>query len=137
MKRLRNKLALIVAILATLLFFSNDFGLIDIEKTAIIVALAVDYDKEAEMYEVTAQIAIPEATDQNTTNGNSLIDGKGRTIAEAIDEIGLRSGWYPKLSFCNLVVLGETLVSDTPMNAVDYFVRTDKMQERVKANAEK
>ena len=129
MKRFRNKLALIVAMLATLLFFSNDFGLIDIEKTAIIVALAVDYDKEAEMYDVTAQIAIPEATDQSATNGNSLIDGKGRTIAEAIDEIGLRSGWYPKLSFCNLVVLGETLVNGTPMNAVDYFVRTDKMQD--------
>lgn len=129
MKRVKNRLILLLAVATVLLFFSNDFGLIDIEKTAIIVALAVDYEKETEIYEVTAQIAIPEATDQSASNENSLIDGRGKTIAEAIDEIGLTSGWYPKLSFCNLVVLGESLLENNLMDSMDYFVRTDKMQD--------
>ena len=38
---------------------TNDFGLVNIERTAIIMALGIDYNQENNEYEVTAQIAIP------------------------------------------------------------------------------
>ena len=42
MKKLWKKISLILAGAVVVLFFSNDFGLIDVEKTAIITAIGVD-----------------------------------------------------------------------------------------------
>lgn len=42
MKNLWKKISLILAGAVVVLFFSNDFGLIDVEKTAIITAIGVD-----------------------------------------------------------------------------------------------
>ena len=125
-RKIKSHLAFILTVLFTLLFFSNDFGLIDIQKTAIVVALGVD--KQDEAYEVTAQIAIPQATDASAANNDAMVSGKGRTIAEAIDRIGLQTGWYVKLIFCNLVVLGEETLDGDVMKEMDFFLRSDKIQ---------
>lgn len=53
---------LIAAGALVLLFFSNDFGLIDIQKTAIVAAIGIDRSEETEgRWSVTAQIAVPDA----------------------------------------------------------------------------
>ena len=49
---------LIVAFLLVFLFFSNDFGLTDVQKTAIVMAVGVD--REEDTFIVTSQIAIPQ-----------------------------------------------------------------------------
>ena len=50
--------AFILLIAAMLfLFFTNDFGLVDIHKASIVVAVGVDVTEEG--YDVTAQAAIP------------------------------------------------------------------------------
>lgn len=126
LRKIKSHLAFILTVLFSLLFFSNDFGLIDIQKTAIVVALAVD--KKEENYEVTAQIAIPQASNAGASNNDALVTGEGKTVAEAIDRIGLRTGWYPKLVFCNLVLLGEETVGENVMNELDYFLRSDRIQ---------
>ena len=61
MKTFKPKIALFLLFLISILFFSNDFGLIDIEKTAIITAIAIDKAEDGD-YLVTCQIAVPEAT---------------------------------------------------------------------------
>ena len=109
------------------MFFSSDFELVNIEKTAIITAIAVD--KLDENYEVTAQIAVPEATDVNSENKNALISGVGGTVAGAIKNIGNQAGWFPKLAFCNLIAIGNELSSDNVIKVVDYFVKTLKIQD--------
>ena len=58
---LGEKLIIVIIFFLFTLFFSNDFGLIDIQKTAIILAAGVDKNEEG-TFSVTAQIAVPQAS---------------------------------------------------------------------------
>ncbi len=108
-------------------FFSNDFGLIDVEKTSIITAIAVD--KEEDEFLVTAQIAVPEATDTNSENLKAQIVGRGSTVGGAIKNLGDFSGWFPKLAFCNLILIGKDLSQNQAINVLDYFAKTLRVQD--------
>ncbi|MBR5192451.1 MAG: hypothetical protein IKW33_03475 [Clostridia bacterium] len=123
----KTKFIMICCVFITLLFFSNDFGIINIEKTAIVTALAIDIEKED--YVVSAQIAVPEATDTNSENQKALITGKDKTIAGAIRNIGNLSGWYPKLAFCNLMIFGKEVANENIMKVLDYFATTLRIQD--------
>lgn len=127
MKFLRTYFLPIMIAFAMLLFFTHDLGLIDIEHTAIIVAMGVD--KTDEEYEVSTQIAIPQATTQNVSNNDSLISAKGKTIAEALDKIAVNTGWYPLFAFCNLIILGESTLDGNIMDTVNFFIRTDRVPD--------
>ena len=82
--------------LVSILFFSNDFGLIDIEKTAIVTAVAIDVADDGE-YLVTCQIAVPEATGAVSENQKAQITGKGSTVGNAIKSMG----WNRAFSTCD------------------------------------
>lgn len=127
MKYVKAKLIIALLFLIFVFFFSNDFGLIDIEKTAIITAVALD-SADGE-YEVAAQIAVPEATDNNSENKKAQISGKGGTIGAAIKNIGDRTGWYPNLQFCNVIIVGESLTNDNVLKVLDYFSKTLRVQD--------
>lgn len=111
-----------------LLFFSNDFGLIDVEKTAIITAVAIDLEDDGQ-YKVTAQIAVPEATDSNTENERAQIAGKSRTVGGAIKNIGDTSGWFPQLAFCNLIIVGNSFRDKNIIRILDYFSKSLRIQD--------
>ena len=112
-----------------LLYFSNNFGLIDIEKTAIITAVGIDLsEKDPEEYEVTVQIAIPQASATSQDNEKAVLSAEGATVSEALHQIGDITGWYPNLSFCNLIVLGEEMLAVDANVCLDYFAKTLKIQ---------
>ena len=122
----KAKIIVALFLLCCLLFFTSDFQLIDIEKTAIIAAIGVDYvDNELE---VTAQIAIPQASDTTSTNSDTIISSKGKTLFEAIDKIATTTGWYPKLAFCNLIIFGNELVKQDFLPLVEYMMTSDRFQ---------
>lgn len=123
----RAKLITIAFVLIFFLYFTNDFNIINIEKTALIVALGID--KSDSGYEITAQIAIPEASDQSKGNSESVISAKSDTIYTAIEKISEETGWHPRLSFCNLVLLGEDLLSENLINVIDFFLRSYKIED--------
>ena len=129
MRFLRTYFLPILIAFAMLLFFTHDFGLIDIEHTAIIVALGVDKNKENTEYEISAQIAIPQASADNASESESVISAKGQTIGEALDKIAVNTGWYPLFSFCNMVILGENALKGNVMDSVNYFIRTDRLPD--------
>ncbi|MBQ7642273.1 MAG: hypothetical protein IJS67_00070, partial [Clostridia bacterium] len=130
MKWIKSKIIALALAVAGVLYFTNDFGLIDIEKTAIVVALGIDYEKESEDYSVTAQIAVPQGSNGAAIENNEIsVCGNGKTIAEAIDAIGISSGWYPLLSFCRLVLVGEGLLSEDIVDTLNYFIRSDKVPD--------
>lgn len=122
----RAKLFVIAFLLVSVLFFTSDFQLIDIEKTAIIVALGVD--KEDDLYDVTVQIAVPQSGDFSSGNGVAIIEAKGRTVYEAIETTAQQSGWYPELTFCNMIVFGEKTVDDNFFQLIDYLFVSRKFQ---------
>lgn len=117
---------LLVALIVTFLYFTGDFSLIDIQKTAIIVALGID--KVDNSYEVTTQIAIPQATDQSAQNNDAMVTASGETVFQAIDNIGIKTGWQPKLSFCDLVIFGESVTDDDMISIIDHILISQKMQ---------
>lgn len=110
-----------------ILFFSNDFGLVNIEKTAIITAIAIDFEDDE--YLITGQVAVPEATTATTENKKAEIIGKGKTVGSAIRNIGELSGWYPQLGFCNLIILGKSAISENVIKILDYFTKTLRVQD--------
>lgn len=129
MKNLWKKISLILAGAVVVLFFSNDFGLIDVEKTAIITAIGVDL-AESGNFELTVQIAVPQVSSSQSENKKAIVSCEGDTVSFALHEIGTRTGWYPKLSFCNLIVLGEKMLNEGDVTAiVEYFARTVKIQD--------
>ena len=124
------------AILSVLIFafFTNDFNLVNVQKTAIITAIGID--KEGEEFALTAIIANPASqggSSQDSQGGNqnsspdgfATIQGKGGTIAEALEDINAKTGWYPKLIFCRLLALGEELCKGNVFDALDYFIRNE------------
>ena len=127
MRLKRAKFFLIIVLLLFVFFFSNDFGLIDVEKTSIVTAIAVDYENDE--YLVTTQAAVPEATDTNTENQKAQLSGKGKTVGEALKDLADLSGWFPKLAFCNLIILGNQLANDNALNVLDYFAKTLRIQD--------
>ncbi len=130
MRFIKAKIFIFAFLLLFIFFFSNDFGLIDIEKTAIITALALDTDESGEYeYEITAQIAVPEARQINTENQKAQVSGKGNTVGSALKNIGDVSGWFPKLAFCNIIIIGNGLDDTNVIKVLDYFSKTLRVQD--------
>lgn len=122
------KLYAILLALILFSFFSNDFGLVDIQKTAIILAAGVDRTEEG--FALTAQIAVPKGSDR-TTGGTSTVEigTTGKTVSDCISNIFSETGWVPKLVFCNLILLGENAVHEDVIAHLNYFLRNDYMPD--------
>ncbi|MDE7439976.1 MAG: Ger(x)C family spore germination C-terminal domain-containing protein [Clostridia bacterium] len=111
--------AIIIALLG--LFFTNDFGLVDIHKTSFIVAVAVDFEDEE--VQVTAQVAVPQPSTSGDNTQYVEVQGSGYTIADALNEINAKTGTYPKLLFCKLILLGDSCKDKELFQALGCFYR--------------
>ena len=47
---------------------------------------------------------------------------RGKTVSEAFEQINSKTGWYPKLVFCNLILLGEKTAQEDVFAALDFFL---------------
>ena len=102
------------------LFFSGDLGSIEVQKTAIVMAVGVD--RAENEFIITSQIAIPKDSKQGKSSQTVQIVSRGKTVADALDEINAKTGWYPKLVFCRLIILGETAVEQNAFDSLEYFL---------------
>lgn len=123
----RAKILIVIFVFIFIFYFTSDFSLINIEKTAFIVSLGID--KKEEEYEITAQIAVPETAIGQSSNDESVISASGKTLYSAVTKIGETTGWYPKLSFCNLIILGENMLEDNVFDVLDFFIRSYKVED--------
>lgn len=118
---------LLAVFLLAFLFFSNDFGLVDVQKTAIVMAIGVD--REEDTYIITSQIAIPQSSKQGKQTEAVQIVSRGKTVADAFKQINAKTGWYPKLVFCNLIVLGEKTTEQNVFDALEFFIRDEYLSD--------
>ena len=95
--------AIMIALIA--LLFTNDYGIVDIHKSAIIVAVGID--SAGEEVQVTAQLALPQPSQSGENVQYKEVQGSGLTVADALNEINSKTGFYPRLQFCKLILLGE------------------------------
>lgn len=114
---------LLLVVLLVFLFFSNDFGLLDVEKTAIVTAIAID--KKEDEFIITSQIAVPQPSKQGDSSKTVQLVSRGKTVAQAIERLNAKTGWYPKLVFCNLILLGRETTNDNVFDALDFFLRNE------------
>ena len=117
---------LIVAVLA-FLFFSNDFGLTDVQKTAIVMSVGID--REENEFILTSQIAVPQSSKQGNASQAVQLVSRGKTVAEAFEQINAKTGWYPKLVFCKLIILGSKTVENNVFDALDYFLLDEYLSD--------
>lgn len=128
LKSLPMKLYILLAAILMIVFFSNDFGLVDIQKTAVILAAGVDRMENG--YHLTAQIGKPKGSERSSCGSASVdVEGDGETISDCIAEIYSKTGWVPKLIFCDLVLVGEDTAKEDVMGALGYFLRTEYMPD--------
>ncbi len=128
MKSYGIKIMLAVLFIVFSLFLTNDLGVIKIEKTAIITAIGID-ETDGKL-RVSAQIALPKAT-ESAADEDSLISGEGQTIGLAIDDIAVKTGWYPKLAFCNLIILNKSIADDYLTEIVNYVLYSKKIYDSI------
>ena len=127
LKRAAPKFALFLGGALLFAFFSNDFGLVDIQKTAVILAAGID--KSGEGYELTAQISVPKGGETAGGTASVELSGKGETVADCLMMMYADSGWIPKFDFCSLVLLGEEAAREGAMPALNYFLHNEYMSD--------
>lgn len=91
--------------------------------------MAVGIDREEDTFIVTSQIAIPQSSKQGQSSEAVQLVSRGKTIGEAFEEINAKTGWYPKLVFCNLIVLGEKATQKNTFDALDFFLRDEYLSD--------
>ena len=105
------------------MFFTNDFGIVDLRKTAVIIGVGIDIE-EGEV-NLTAQLAVPKPAENGENTEYNNVTGKGTTVAAALNEVNVKTGFYPKLVFCKLIVLGESCFNEDITKLLDYFYRNE------------
>ncbi|MDE7163451.1 MAG: Ger(x)C family spore germination C-terminal domain-containing protein [Clostridia bacterium] len=128
MKRPRLKYALSVIYLLVFaalafLFFTNDFGLLDLRKTSVVIGVALDIEEDEVV--LTAQLAVPQPAENGENTKFNVVTGKGVTVAAALNEVNVKTGFYPKMVFCKLIVLGESCFQRDLTELLDYFYRNE------------
>lgn len=118
---------IVIAVILLFLFVSNDFGMIDVQKTAIVTAAGID--REGDTFIITSQIAVPQSSKQGQASKSVQLVSRGKTVAEAFEEINAKTGWYPKLVFCDLIILGEKTVESNAFDALDFFLRDEYLTD--------
>lgn len=103
------------------LFFTNDFGLVDIHKTSIITAVGIDCPEDEVL--VTAEVAVPQPSQSGENIKYMQVQGSGLTIADAMSEINAKTGFYPKLQFCKLILVGESCRDNELFRVLGCFYR--------------
>lgn len=127
LKRAAPKLALLLGGVLLFAFFSNDFGLVDIQKTAVILAAGIDRTEAG--YELTAQISVPKGGESAGGTASVELTGRGETVADCLMQMYANSGWVPKFDFCSLVLLGEETAHAGAMPALNYFLHNEYMSD--------
>lgn len=113
-------------IITAFFFFTNDYGLVDLQKTSVVLGVGIDVEENG--VQVTAQIAVPLPSENGDSVQYAEVSGRGASVADALSEINAKSGFYPKLLFCNLVILGESCKNAKLFETLDYFYRNEYAQ---------
>lgn len=123
LKRTLSFLYVIIFIALAFLFFTNDFGLLDLRKTSVVIGIALDIEDDEVV--LTAQLAVPQPAENGENTKFNVVTGRGITVADALNEVNVKTGFYPKLVFCKLILLGESCFKKDVKELFEYFYRNE------------
>lgn len=119
-KRLSGIFIALLIIVLSSLFFTNDFGLVDLRKTSVIIGVGIDFEDDGEMV-LTAQLAVPMPAENGENTQFTCVTGRGKSVAEALNDVNVKTGFYPKLVFCKLILVGESCFDKDINSQLNYF----------------
>ncbi|MGN1061033.1 MAG: Ger(x)C family spore germination C-terminal domain-containing protein [Candidatus Coproplasma sp.] len=119
-KRLSGFFIALLIITLSALFFTNDFGLVDLRKTSVIIGVGIDFEEDDEMV-LTAQLAVPMPAENGENTQFTVVTGRGESVADALNDVNVKTGFYPKLVFCKLIIIGESCFSKDINSQLNYF----------------
>lgn len=129
-KFFRNKLVILTLMFVLFVLLGEASSSVALTNRAIVLGIAIDKCEEG--IKVSAQILTgANASDDTTTSNNYVISyGKGRTIEEAVSNIGLNSASYVSFAHCNVILVSENYFADGNIfNEVDYLFKNSKIKE--------
>ncbi len=74
---------------------------------------------------VTAEIAVPKPSQSGENIEYARVQGSGVTIADALNEINSKTGFFPKLVFCDLILIGDGVKDKELFTVLSSFYRKD------------
>ncbi|MBR2617469.1 MAG: hypothetical protein IKC56_04495 [Clostridia bacterium] len=130
----RFRFSAFALLLLLVLYLTNDFALLSIRQSALVVAVGIDAAEDGGV-EVSLQIAVPEADDTAQKSHQETVSAKAGTVSAAIRLCGQACGWYPVTAFCSLIILGEETVQNNVMETLDFFIQDAKVEDAAKVAA--
>ncbi len=118
-KKLIGYFYALTVLLLSALFFTNDFGLVDLRKSSVVIGVGLDVENDE--IKLTAQLAVPQPAENGENTKFASVTGSGKTVACALNEVNGKTGFYPKLVFCKLIVLGESCFGRDVNTLLNYF----------------
>lgn len=127
----KNKYVRYAVAVALLLVVSLSFSGQDISSREIIVGVAVDYDQQAKLYQVCAEVVSPGGgQNQQTGTFSKFLEGKGATMEQAFTNMYAQTGMTPSLGQCQILALGKSLYTSVNLkNVLAYFITYDSFKD--------
>ena len=120
-----------VLILLFIFLLTACFNYTELNEIAIITGIAVD--KKNNDYLITALISNAKKSDASAKEGNSqitTIEGSGKTISEAFQEIQLKLPRILYLKHIGVMVISDTLAKEGVGDILDYLIRSPSSPNR-------
>lgn len=108
----------------------------ELNQLAIVLAMGIDYNEEAKLYDVTLQFVNPRGVPTNVSPGATdlaafNVKGSGQTITEAAIETALKLPRKNLFYHTSLIVVGEALAKKGISPIMDIFEREPKIRTSV------
>lgn len=123
-----RRIAILLAILTVVALFSVSYKGNDIQSRAIVVGVGIDLEENGDI-SVTAEIVSPGNGGEEVGTFTKTVTATGKTVAEALQQVAVKSGKETSLGQMVLIVLGEEYFQTDFSDTVDYFIRSDSCKE--------
>ena len=107
----RTKWAVILIIAIILVVFGRTVETPSLIKSAIVLGIGIDYDKESGNFDVSAQsVLVGIAGGQDAQATYAMYNAQGKTIADALDNISRKMGLIVSLAHCNVLFVSPAVL---------------------------
>lgn len=107
----RTKWAVILIIAIILVVFGRTVETPSLIKSAIVLGIGIDYDKESGDFDVSAQsVLVGIAGGQDAQATYAMYNAQGKTIADALDNISRKMGLIVSLAHCNVLFVSPAVL---------------------------
>lgn len=126
-----KRILILILVGALLLLLSTSIIGQDISARAIVLGVGIDWDEENQQYIATTEIVSPGGgSDQQVGTFSKIIEGKGVTVAYALNDIYAQTGRRTSLGQCQILLLGESLYKNTDLRqTLPYFIRSETFKD--------